>query len=124
MGHAGGHEHGGAGRSFDLPIAKAERQGAFENVPAFIVGIMDVQVIGSAATPLMDLKGLSLGCDWQLARGTAVRLGNQKGLCHRTGAFHLFVTHPPEWVRSPAGASSPRTIHMGILAVPPSTALP
>jgi hypothetical protein len=45
VGYAGRYEHGCAGKRFDLPVDKSKRQSPFQNMPGFIVGVMNVKIV-------------------------------------------------------------------------------
>ena len=56
VGDTCGHEHRCSRANGLTPIHVAERQLAVQNVPRFVIGMMDVKDCGAAASPLMNAK--------------------------------------------------------------------
>jgi hypothetical protein len=54
VGGAGGNEDGSAGAGSFGAVGVAEGQLAFEDVPGFVVGVVDVERVGAAAAPFVD----------------------------------------------------------------------
>ena len=43
-----------------LAVSETEGQRSFEDVPGFIIRMVDMQVIGSAAAPFVEFKGIAI----------------------------------------------------------------
>src|SRR5688572_8412366 len=56
MRNAGGHEDGCPWRRIHLSVAELEGQCPFQNMPRFIVGIMNVEITRTASTPFVNVK--------------------------------------------------------------------
>jgi hypothetical protein len=61
VGDARGNEDGGSGTGGFGAVGVAEGELAFEHVPGFIVGVVDVEGGRTAAAPLVDAEGIAGG---------------------------------------------------------------
>src|SRR5690348_16594887 len=82
MGDTGRDEHGCPGGRLDLLVGKSEGERPFQDVPRFVIGVVDMQVVWSASTPLMDIEGLP-GCrDAFSLAGGRLYAANDNGFGH------------------------------------------
>lgn len=72
VGNPGRYKYSGASRRIDIPVCKSEDLRSFEDVPCFIVGIVNVKGIWAAAIPLMNRAGLTDRRQWLLNRGLSL----------------------------------------------------
>jgi len=56
--HASGNKDRLTRSDLDFSVSKAESQGTFEHVPRLVVGMVNVQLRRSAASPLPEREGL------------------------------------------------------------------